>query len=100
MSTIGLHNVEMSTSGLQILPTNERQVRPLVALEPEVQPTAWQQAVQVAGGKVPTGRIVKDVVHSASWSEPKYLIPTKLAKSAKSLPKITPNSGVRVAAGG
>ncbi|MBW4428936.1 MAG: hypothetical protein KME50_32090 [Nostoc desertorum CM1-VF14] len=62
MSTIGLQNVEMSTSGLQILPTNERQVRPLVALEPEVQRTAWQQAVQVAGGKVPTGRIVKDVV--------------------------------------
>jgi hypothetical protein len=52
----------MSTNGLQILPTNERQVRPLVALEPEVQRTAWQQAVQVAGGKVPTGRIVKDVV--------------------------------------
>ncbi|MDM9580124.1 hypothetical protein [Nostoc sp. GT001] len=62
MSTIGLQNVEISTSGLQILPTNERQVRPLVALEPEVQRTAWQQAVQVAGGKVPTGRIVKDVV--------------------------------------
>ncbi|MEH1770934.1 MAG: hypothetical protein V7L30_31780, partial [Nostoc sp.] len=62
MSTIGLQNVEMSTIGLQILPTNERQVRPLVALEPEVQRTAWQQAVQVAGGKVPTGRIVKDVV--------------------------------------
>ncbi|MBE8967514.1 hypothetical protein IQ277_14995 [Nostocales cyanobacterium LEGE 12452] len=62
LSTIGLQNVEMSTSGLQILPTNERQVRPLVALEPEVQRTAWQQAVQVAGGKVPTGRIVKDVV--------------------------------------
>ncbi|MCC5611971.1 hypothetical protein LC612_35880 [Nostoc sp. CHAB 5834] len=34
----------------------------MVALEPEVQRTAWQQAVQVAGGKVPTGRIVKDVV--------------------------------------
>ncbi|MHC5862895.1 hypothetical protein [Nostoc sp.] len=54
--------MELRTSGLQILPTNERQVRPLVALEPEVQRTAWQQAVQVAGGKVPTGRIVKDVV--------------------------------------
>ncbi|MEH2382871.1 MAG: hypothetical protein V7K27_28965 [Nostoc sp.] len=62
MSTNGLQNVEMSTSGLQILPTNERQVRPLVALEPEVQRTAWQQAVHEAGGKVPTGRIVKDVV--------------------------------------
>ncbi|WP_256091087.1 hypothetical protein [Nostoc sp. KVJ20] len=52
----------LTTNCLQILPTNERQVRPLVALEPEVQRTAWQQAVQVAGGKVPTGRIVKDVV--------------------------------------
>jgi hypothetical protein len=62
MSTIGLQNVEMSTIGLQILPTNERQVRPLVALEPEVQRTAWQQAVELAGGKAPTGRIVKDVV--------------------------------------
>ncbi|WP_341528494.1 hypothetical protein WKK05_03895 [Nostoc sp. UHCC 0302] len=62
LSTIGLQNVEMSTSGLQILPTNERQVRPLVALEPEVQRTACCHAVQVAGGKVPTGRIVKDVV--------------------------------------
>jgi hypothetical protein len=72
LSTIGLQNAEtttdglqapkMSTNSLQILPTNERQVRPLVPLEPEVQRTAWQTAVQEAGGKVPTGRIVKDVV--------------------------------------
>jgi hypothetical protein len=52
----------MLTNGLQILPNNERQVRPLVSLEPEVQRTAWQMSVQEAGGKVPTGRIVKDVV--------------------------------------
>ena len=60
--TNGLQNAEISQDGLQIFPTNERQVRPLVPLEPEVQREAWQAAVQEAGGKVPTGRIVKDVV--------------------------------------
>jgi hypothetical protein len=45
-----------------ILPTNERQVRPLTKLEPQQQQEVWQQAVQEAGGKVPTGKIVKDVV--------------------------------------
>ncbi|MCC5618016.1 hypothetical protein LC605_23605 [Nostoc sp. CHAB 5836] len=60
--TNGLQNAEMSTDGLQIFPTNERIVRPLVSLEPEVQRQAWQMSVQEAAGKVPTGRIVKDVV--------------------------------------
>ncbi len=59
--TNGLQNSETSQDGLQILPNNERQVRPLVSLEPEVQREAWQQAVEEAGGKVPSGRIVKDV---------------------------------------
>ncbi|MBN3945233.1 MAG: hypothetical protein HWQ38_01565 [Nostoc sp. NMS7] len=47
---------------LQILPTSEGQVRPLTKLEPQEQQEVWQQAVEQAGGKVPTGRIVKDVV--------------------------------------
>jgi hypothetical protein len=34
----------------------------LIGLEPEVQRQAWQQAVEAAGGKVPSGRVVKDVV--------------------------------------
>ncbi|NDJ25923.1 hypothetical protein GS682_30925 [Nostoc sp. B(2019)] len=46
----------------QVLPINEYQLRPLIPLEPEVQREAWQQAVEAAGGKVPSGRIVKDVV--------------------------------------
>jgi hypothetical protein len=46
----------------QVLPTNERQVRPLTKLEPQEQQEAWLRAVELAGGKVPTGRIVKDVV--------------------------------------
>ncbi len=50
------------TSGRQILPTSERQVRPLTKLEPEQQRSVWQQAVSSAGGKVPSGRIVKDIV--------------------------------------
>ncbi|RCJ18630.1 hypothetical protein A6770_32810 [Nostoc minutum NIES-26] len=45
-----------------ILPTNERQVRPLIKLEPSQQQKVWQQAVQKAGGKTPSGRIVQDIV--------------------------------------
>ncbi|HYW21174.1 MAG TPA: hypothetical protein VE956_18125 [Nodularia sp. (in: cyanobacteria)] len=54
---------EMGTNSSQILPTSEVQVRPLAKLEPQQQPKAWQQAVEKAEGKVPSGRIVKDVVH-------------------------------------
>ncbi|MCC5668267.1 hypothetical protein LC653_31510 [Nostoc sp. CHAB 5784] len=65
MGTNGSQNEipdEMGTNGSQILPTSERQVRPLVPKEPKSQRSCWQKAVEVAGGKVPTGRIVKDVV--------------------------------------
>ncbi len=47
---------------LQILPTSEGQVRPMTKLEPQQQQEVWLKAVELAGGKVPTGRIVKDVV--------------------------------------
>ncbi|WP_193199923.1 hypothetical protein [Nostoc sp. MG11] len=47
---------------VDILPTAEGQVRPMTKLEPQQQQEVWQQAVEQAGGKVPTGRIVKDVV--------------------------------------
>lgn len=45
-----------------VLPTNERQVRSLVPLVAEEQFTCWQEAVNVADGKVPSGRVVKDIV--------------------------------------
>ncbi|MEH2244215.1 hypothetical protein [Nostoc sp.] len=45
-----------------ILPTTERQVRPMTWLEPHEQQEVWLTAVEVTGGKVPTARIVKDVV--------------------------------------
>ena len=61
---VGSQNSETETRtiGSQILPTSERQVRPLTKLEPSQQREVWQQAVTSAGGKVPSGRIVKDIV--------------------------------------
>jgi hypothetical protein len=50
------------TNGEQILPTSERQVRDLASLKPDIQRKVWQQAVDESGGKVPSGRIVKDIV--------------------------------------
>ncbi|MHC5863039.1 hypothetical protein, partial [Nostoc sp.] len=44
------------------MPTAEGQVRPMTKLEPQEQQEVWLRAVELAGGKVPTGRIVKDVV--------------------------------------
>ena len=53
---------KMTTNGRQILPTSEGQVRPLTKLEPDQQREAWALAVEQAGGKVPSGRIVKSIV--------------------------------------
>ncbi|MBC6435507.1 hypothetical protein FM036_39300 [Nostoc sp. HG1] len=53
---------EMCPNGTQILPTSERQVRPITKLEPEQQWEVWQRAVQEAGGKVPSARVVGDVL--------------------------------------
>ncbi|MEJ6486265.1 hypothetical protein N0Y54_34245 [Nostoc punctiforme UO1] len=47
---------------VDILPTAEGQVRPMTKLEPQEQQEVWLTAVELAGGKVPTGRIVKDAV--------------------------------------
>ena len=65
LTTICCQNLppeDLTTNGSQILPTGEGQVRPITKLEPQEQWEVWQQAVELAGGKVPTGRIVKDVV--------------------------------------
>jgi hypothetical protein len=58
------------TNGEQVLPSNERQVRPIVSLSPEQQLQAWQQAVSEAGGKVPSSRIVFDVVQRIREKNP------------------------------
>ena len=51
------------TNGQQILPTSERQAREVAKVKDlDLQREVWQQAVEKAGGKVPSNRIVKDVV--------------------------------------
>jgi hypothetical protein len=54
--------VEKCERSVHILPTNEWQIRPLSKLDPDIQPEAWEQAVESAKGKVPSHRIVKDAV--------------------------------------
>ena len=76
IATDELQTPKMLTNGLQILPNNERQVRPLVSLEPEVQREAWQKAVEEAGGKVPSGRIVCEecgAAHNGANQSTQYL---------------------------
>ncbi len=62
---------------VHILPTRESQCRPLTPLEPKLQRAAWQQAVADAGGKVPSTRIVKEVVkeltRATNVSNPHYV---------------------------
>lgn len=65
LTTNGCQKLEvddLTTNSSQILPTSERQVRSLTQLEPIMQCEVWQQAVAEAGGKVPSGRVVKDIV--------------------------------------
>ena len=45
-----------------VLPTSERQCRPLTKLEPEQQREIWREAVESSRGKVPSGKVVSDLV--------------------------------------
>ncbi|MGK7892499.1 MAG: hypothetical protein AB4372_02305 [Xenococcus sp. (in: cyanobacteria)] len=63
----------LPTIGRQIpLPTNERQLRYLAKakLEPAQQVEVWQKAVEKAGGKIPSGRIVKSIVQQEFGQKP------------------------------
>ncbi|MBG1268329.1 hypothetical protein [Nostoc sp. WHI] len=61
-AAIVVDNLQKCPQIVDILPTAEGQVRPMTKLEPQEQQEVWLTAVELAGGKVPTGRIVKDVV--------------------------------------
>ncbi|WP_438822941.1 hypothetical protein [Nostoc favosum] len=61
-AAVVVDNLQKCPQIVDILPTAEGQVRPMTKLEPQEQQQAWLRAVELAGGKVPTGRIVKDVV--------------------------------------
>lgn len=45
-----------------ILPQTEYHARPLAAIEPELQPIAWQQAIEATNGK-PTNKAVQEAVN-------------------------------------
>ena len=49
--------------GASILPTNESQCRPIAKLSPDQQRDIWNKAVERANGKVPSAKIVRQVVN-------------------------------------
>lgn len=49
-------------SHLDVVPSNERQTRPLTALPQNQQPEAWKKAVEKADGKQPTAKQVEEAV--------------------------------------
>lgn len=54
-----------------ILPTSERQCRPLINLEPSLQRQAWKKAVELAGHRIPSGKVVSQAVSEFKNREPK-----------------------------
>jgi hypothetical protein len=60
----------LGTNGSQILPTSERQVRPMTSLEPPQQREVWQLAIIEAGERVPPASIVKDIVQRIREKNP------------------------------
>ncbi len=57
---------------IQVLPTKESQCRPIAKLAPERQREIWYSAVERAGGRVPSARIVKEVVNEIKGVEPVF----------------------------
>ncbi|AFZ28444.1 hypothetical protein Cylst_6691 (plasmid) [Cylindrospermum stagnale PCC 7417] len=82
-------NLEECPQIVDILPTAEGQVRPLTKLEAEEQVTCWQEAVESAGGKVPSGRIVKSIVDKIR-ERTKLPNPYRLGEVCQILPKDNP----------
>ena len=57
--------------GTNVLPTSERQCREIAKLPLQNQTNAWLTSVEKAGGKVPSGRIIKEVVNEIKGVKPK-----------------------------
>ncbi len=62
---------------IQIFPTNESQCRPIAKLAPEKQREIWYAAVEKANGRVPSARIVNEIVNEIKGVEPKMIDPKK-----------------------
>lgn len=61
MTPAGVNGDTTTNGSASVLPT-ERQLRPLSELPPEERREAWEEAVEEAGGRMPTGPQVEDVV--------------------------------------
>ncbi|MDJ0718690.1 MAG: hypothetical protein QNJ54_31435 [Prochloraceae cyanobacterium] len=57
-------------NGHLILPVNERQVRPITALNAEEQNQVWQSAIEKAKGVAPSGRLVKEIAQKMYPTQP------------------------------
>jgi hypothetical protein len=69
---------------VDIFPTKESQCRPLIGLTPEIQSKVWLEAVKQASGKVPSARIVKNVLEQTQGKKlNKQPLSKKSAKSKK-----------------
>jgi hypothetical protein len=66
-----------------VIPSSERQVRPLAKLPAEQQPAAWVAAVESAGGKQPTAKQVEAAVEVIRTPEKKPLESKPIAEPSK-----------------
>lgn len=57
-----VERVKIATKAGVVLPTSERQTRPLASKSPEVQVEKWNESVEVAGGGQPSTQVVEAVV--------------------------------------
>ena len=88
-AAIVVDNLQECPQIVDIFPTREAQVRPLTPLEPPQQREVWQQAVETAGGKVPSGRVVKDVVQRI-MERTKVPNPYRVGEVCQIIPKDNP----------
>lgn len=75
---------------VEVLPTAEGQVRPLVKLDFDTRRLAWKLAVEEVNGKVPPGRVVKDIVDKIR-SRTKLPNPYRVGEVCLILPKDNPD---------
>ena len=65
-------------------PDHETQVRPLIGLTPEQAQLAWEQAVEKAGGRRVTARLVKSAVKKLQPGSPTLTLPKPAVGPTKS----------------
>lgn len=75
---------------VEVLPTKEGQVRPLVKLDSDTRRLAWKLAVQEVDGKVPPQRVVRDIVDKIR-ERTKIPNPYRIGEVCLILPKDNPD---------